>query len=211
MAKTKSPRKRTAAHSNKPISVRERSKIEQMARLAYSWRYVLHSRAEAGEPIPAHHHGKNLLCIATPEKIEATYTVASGTFRHWQAIVIAYVRDGESEYRSWAWVQTQTPIIASKDGISPLLAHANSIALEGMEQTDDCYARATILAPWDAKHPILPDRYAARLQSRLGLTKEDIVAVSEWDKPEIMTVSASEIELDIALAKALRESDALTD
>jgi hypothetical protein len=124
--------------------------------------------------------------------------------------VIAYVREGDREHRSWTWAKTQTPIIAAGDGIFTLLAHANDMALEGLDKNAECYALAAIMAPWDAKHPIRPDRYAARLQSRLGLTKEDIVAVSEWDKPEIMTVSASDIELDIAVAKALREADALS-
>lgn len=200
MAKSKPGRKRVHKAANKPLSGRDRNKLQQMTRLVYSWRYVCHQRAEAGEPISDHHHGFNLLAIATPEKIEAAYTIATATPRHWQAIVIAYVResDSESEYRHWAWVKTQTPIIAAGDGITPLLAQANDIALEGLEENDNCYARATIMAPFDASHPIRPDRYAARLQSRLNLTKEEVLALADWDEPEIISVSNDLLDLEIA-------------
>tara|TARA_R110002051_G_scaffold309855_5_gene382731 strand:- start:2654 stop:3262 length:609 start_codon:yes stop_codon:yes gene_type:complete len=180
------------------LSQRDRNKMAQMTRLVYCWRYIDHARAEAGEPIADHHHGYNMLSIANQEKIDATYTVASATLRHWQAIVVAYVRDGDQEYRSWAWAQTKQPIIAAGDGINPLLAYANDVALEGLEGNAACYARATIMAPWDAKHPIRPDRYAARLQSRLGLTKDDVLGIGEWEAPSVMHVPCSDIDLEIA-------------
>lgn len=202
MAKKKPARKHAKAQ-HKPISARERNKLHQMTRLVYSWRYIDHARAEAGDPIADKHHGFNLLAIATQEKIEAAYTVATSTPRHWQAIVIGYVNDGEQEYRSWAWVKTQTPIVAAGDGITPLLAQANDIALEGLEENDNCYARATIMAPFDANHPIRPDRYAARLQSRLGLTKAEVLALENWDEPETINVEVE--NLDLELAKALNE------
>lgn len=98
-------------------------------------------------------------------------------------------------------MKSQAPIIAAGDGITPLLAQANDIALEGLEANEACYARATIMAPWDASHPIRPDRLAARLQKRLGITKEEILALSEWGEPE--TVSVEVENLDLELAKAL--------
>jgi hypothetical protein len=162
MAKTKATRKRTPKRSNKPLSAREHSQIECMARLAYSWGWIDHTLVESGEPIPDCHHCINLLAIATPEKIEATYTVANGTLRHWQSIVIIYVRDGEDEYRSWAWVKTHIHIIESGNCIRPLVTQATNNVLEGIDGESSCYARATTLEPWDANYAICPGRYAVR-------------------------------------------------
>lgn len=200
------PNTRPSKRDKKALSARKRNKMRQMTRLLYSWRYVDHARAEAGEPIPDHHQGFNLLTPSTPEKIKSTYTIAINTPMHWQVIVIGYVRDGDDEYRSWAWIKSERPIVAAGDGITPLLAQANDIALEGLEGSDDCYARATIMAPFDASHPISPDRYAARLQKRLGLTKDEVLALADWGEPETMSVENDLLDLEIA-----REFQAQTD
>lgn len=211
MSRKKPVKKRRSTSTSKSLSERDRNKLRQMTRLLYSWRYIDHARAEAGEPIPDEHHGFNLLTPTTPEKRQSTYTLAISLPMHWQVIVIGYVRDGESEYRSWAWVKSERPIVAAGDGITPLLAQANDIALEGMEDNDDCYARATIMAPFDASAPIRPDRYAARLQQRLGLTKEEILALAEWDAPETMSVSNDTLDIEIARKlQAQANSEALT-
>ena len=183
---------------NKPLSARERNKMRQMTRLLYSWRYIDHARAEGGEPIPDHHQGFNLLTPSTPDKIRSTYTIAINTPMHWQVIVVGYIQDDEGEYRSWAWVKSERPIVAAGDGITPLLAQANAIVLEGLEDNENCYARATIMAPFDASSPIRPDRYAARLQQRLGLTREDVLALEDWGEPEIMSVENDVLDLEIA-------------
>ena len=93
--------------------MRERNKMRQMTRLLYSWRYIDHARAEAGEPIPDHHQGFNLLTTSTPDKIRSTYAIAINTPMHWQVIVVGYIHDDEGEYRSWAWVKSERPIVAA--------------------------------------------------------------------------------------------------
>lgn len=94
----KSPsRKKNKPRTRKAFSLRERNAVERVVRLAYCWRYVDHARAEAGEPLPDEHHGYNLLVPAAQEKIDAAYNLASGVARHWQVIVVAYIRDGETK------------------------------------------------------------------------------------------------------------------
>ena len=185
------------------LSQRERNALDRMMRLVYCWRYVDHARAEAGEPIPASSHGYNLLTVATPAKVDAAYALASNTPMHWQVLVIGYVQHGDEEYHSWAWLKSKTPIIAAGEGITPLLAQANDIAMDGLEDDAHCFARATIMAPWDEQHPIRPDRLAGRLQTRLGLSKEEVLALGDWGEPETMAIDAENIDLEIA--KALRE------
>lgn len=62
------------------------------------------------------------------------------------------------------------------------------------------------MAPFDASHPISPDRYAARLQKRLGLTKDEVLALADWGEPETMSVENDLLDLEIA-----REFQAQTD
>lgn len=197
---TKSPSR--SKTGGKPLSQRERNALMQMMRLVYCWRYVDHDRAEAGLPIPECDHGYNLLAPATPAKINAAYTLASNKPLVWQVLVVCYVQSPQGEYRSWAWVKSETPIIAEGEGITPLLAQANDIAMGDVEDDDHCYARATIMAPWDAQHPIRPDRLAARLQTKLRLSKEDVLALADWEEPETMSIDA--VNLDLEVAKALR-------
>jgi hypothetical protein len=180
-----------------------------MMRLVYCWRYVDHKRAEAGEPIPDTDHGYNLLTPAKPEKIDAAYALASHKPLVWQVLVVCYVQSSIGEYRSWAWVKSETPIIAAGEGITPLLAQANDIAIGDLGEGDDCYARASVMAPWDAQHPIRPDRLAARLQTKLRLTREDVLALAEWGEPETMQIDARNLDLDLDLevAKALRSKE----
>jgi hypothetical protein len=54
------------------------------------------------------------------------------------------------------------------------------------------------MAPRDAQHPSL----AARLHAKLRLSKEDVLALAEWDEPEAMKVDA--VNLDLQVAKGRR-------
>ena len=208
MAKTGSKCKKPSARSpkgKKPLSQRERNALMQMMRLVYCWRYVCHELAEKGLPIPESDHGYNLLAPATPEKINAAYTLASHKPLVWQVLVVCYAQSAQGEYRSWAWVKSEVPIIAAGEGITPLLAQANDIAMSDVEESDHCYARATIMAPYDAQHPVRPDRLAARLQTKLRLSKEEVLALQEWESPQTVSVAVDNIDLEIA--KALRAAE----
>lgn len=188
-----------------PITQRERTVLLRSMRQVYCWRYVDHARAEAGEPIPESDHGYNLLVPSTPRMIDFAYDLASHHPMHWQVLVISYLRHEGETSRLWAWVKSQTPIVAAGEGITPLLTHALD-AVRSDEEDAECFARATIMAPWDDQHPIRPDRLAGRLQTKLGLTKEEVLSLSEWDAPETAVIEADNIDLEIA--KALRAAEA---
>lgn len=210
MGKSKAAKSKNAVRRKRTtFSPHEIAARERAARLTYSWRYVDHERAESGDPRGDHCHGVNMLMPSTMQKIEKAYQNAIGIPRCWQVIVILYLNKGEEESRNWSWVRSQQPIIASGEGITPLIAEANQSVLSDMSDDEHCHARAVIAAPWDSQHPIHPAKFISALKTKLKLNDQDIQAVSEWAEPANIKEVSLEKDIDLEIAKILQGQDKL--
>lgn len=206
MAKAK---KRTRNKSRQgAMSLVERRKFERNMRQLYIWRYSsehgAQSRQEKGMTAEPDAQGYNLLAPAHRDKVDAAYTVATHTRQHWQVVAIAYCRDKNGdEFRLWAWARSGAPITAARDGIVPLLNEAHRQSVSDLDDSDTCEARAVIMAPWDARHPVRPDVLAARLKQPLKLMDHELTDLASWGEPCVSRVSGADT-LDLEVAEALR-------
>lgn len=200
----KARKKKTAGKAS--FQERQRQAVQRMVRQVYAWRYVDHALADARHPIPAHHQGYNVLSLATQDTIDTAYSIATETMQHWQALVVAYFENDQGEQsKGWAWVTSANPVIAVGDGITPLINQGNDIAMSMAEDTDQCYARAVVMAPWSRAHGVHPRQIAARLKSRLALTDDDIASLDEWEAPETIETATEDVDLEVA--RALTEAE----
>lgn len=212
MAGNRQARRRDRHHQKvrqRPISPQERLLLNRHMRQIYIWRYSVEESAQArqaaGLPPGSDEHGYNMLSLARPEKVDAAYALAKATPQHWQVIQIAYCRDAEGrDFRLWAWLKSQAPIVAAGDGILPLLheSHQHCMADLREEEGEVCIARGVIMAPWDARHPIRPETLTARLKTKLHLTEHEVLSLKEWGDPVTSRVSEADT-LDLQLASAL--------